>query len=240
MCTHFGCLYFNLPFAPRVPSLDSLSFGEMPIASDCWSLSQNVPRPSLQDHQPRHTYISPSNPTESMEAVSTFSNHKPFQGTSSLQVPSAHCGDSSNVNFIGNQMNINFFSGRLAPHGTDEYPLQQRNDAFSQGRYLDTTEAMNASTPQLFPNPSLLPDGSDAQDMNMFTPQAASYALPGLNDFEWQNTPMREEEFSMLLFPQNASTTDESIFLAAGFEGQHQSSRILQWDVTMDMPVDFT
>lgn len=74
MCTHFGCLYFNLPFAPRVPSLDSLSFGEMPIASDYWSLSQNVPRPSLQDHQQRHTYISPSNPTESMEAVSTFSN----------------------------------------------------------------------------------------------------------------------------------------------------------------------
>jgi hypothetical protein len=49
MCTHFGCLYFNLPFDPQVPSLDSLSFGEMPIASDYWSLSQNVPPPWLQE-----------------------------------------------------------------------------------------------------------------------------------------------------------------------------------------------
>lgn len=64
-------------------------------------------------------------------------------------------------------------------------------------------EAMNTSTPQIFPNPNLRTNGSEAQAMDVFTPQAESYALPVQNDFEGQNTAIPEEEFDMLLFQQN-------------------------------------
>lgn len=222
-CTHFGCLYCNLPFDPRVPSLNPLSVGEMPIASDYWSHAPSVPLPSLQDHQLRYTYTSPSNQTRSTEAVSALSSHAPFQGTGSfVQAPSAHCTDSSNVNFIGNQMNINFFSGHPPPQSINECRLQQHNDTILQGRYLDTTEAMNTSTPQIFPNPNLRSDGSEAQAMDVFTPQAESYALPVQNDFEWQNTAIPDEEFDMLLFQQNDPMKDGATYSGREFEGQHQ------------------
>ena len=98
--------------------------------------------------------------------------------------------------------------------------LQQGTNTMLQDRCL-ATETPNTGTPQVFPDSNLVPEGgSEMESVGISTSQAESYELPPHNDFGWQDAPIPEDDFSMLLFPQNDFAMDETTYLGAEFEAQ--------------------